>query len=90
MDDIFNPAALTRSDTINSTVSTVKPATSSASKPSKASQSVPRIDYEPLYNELKSLIADDWNTYFDAVGRVLRGMQDHHPLLSRNTDMTYR
>jgi hypothetical protein len=74
MDDTFNPAALTRSDTVGSTVSTAKAASSSASKPSKTTQSYPRIDFEPLYAELKSLIAENWGTYYDALTRFVRGM----------------
>ena len=85
MEDTFNPAALTRSDTISSSVSTAKPAAAaSASKASKTTQSFPRIDFEPLYAELKSLVGDNWGTYHDAVARVLRGME-----YSRNKTQPY-
>lgn len=73
LDDTFNPATLARSDTITSSVSTVKAAPTSASKSSKTSQSYPRVDFEPLYAELKALIADNWGTYYDALTRFIRG-----------------
>ena len=71
-DDTFNPAALTRSDTITST-STIKPPPGSATKQSKTAQNYPRVDLEPLYAELKSLINHSWEIYFDAVTRFIRG-----------------
>ncbi|KAH0833539.1 hypothetical protein AYO21_05216 [Fonsecaea monophora] len=72
-DETFNPAALTRSDTITSTTTTTKPPPGSASKQPKAAQSYPRVDLEPLYTELKSLIGHNWDTYFDAITRFIRG-----------------
>ncbi|ETI20597.1 hypothetical protein G647_08635 [Cladophialophora carrionii CBS 160.54] len=63
VDDTFNPAALTRSDTVASTASNVKAPPAPAAKP-KASH--PRVDLEPLYTELKSLIGANWEVYFDA------------------------
>ncbi|EXJ54316.1 hypothetical protein A1O7_09654 [Cladophialophora yegresii CBS 114405] len=68
LDDTFNPAALTRSDTITSTTSNVKAPPGPAAKPSKASH--PRVDLEPLYTELKSCIGANWEVYFDAVTRT--------------------
>lgn len=72
-DETFNPAALARSDTITSIASTGKPAPGSAAKQTKATQSYPRIDLEPLYAELKSLIGHNWETYYDALTRFIRG-----------------
>jgi hypothetical protein len=74
MDDIFNPAALTRSDTITSTTSATKPASASVVKPTKASQTFSRIDYEPLYADLKAHVGDNWAIYHDALARFTRGM----------------
>ena len=73
IEETFNPATLARSDTVTSTVSNTKPSQASAIKPSKTGQSYPRIDFEPLYAELKSLIADNWGTYYDALTRFIRG-----------------
>ncbi len=72
-DDTFNPAALTRSDTITSTTSNAKPFPGSAAKTPKTAQTYPRIDLEPLYTELKLLIGHGWDVYFDAITRVLQG-----------------
>jgi hypothetical protein len=72
MDDTFNPAALTRSDTITSTATTKAPQVP-ASKTTKTTQNYPRIDLEPLYTELKLLIGHNWETYFDAITRFIRG-----------------
>ncbi|EXJ90971.1 hypothetical protein A1O1_04078 [Capronia coronata CBS 617.96] len=73
LDDTFNPAALTRSDTITSVNSTTKVPPGSSSKPTKPTQNYPRIDLEPLYTELKSLIGHHWETYYDAITRFIRG-----------------
>ncbi|RMZ75076.1 hypothetical protein DV737_g5470, partial [Chaetothyriales sp. CBS 132003] len=74
----FNPAALTRSDTITSAAApkNTVPGSSSASsgaKAAKSAHSYPRIDFEPLYTELKSLIADHWHIYHDALTRFIQG-----------------
>lgn len=74
-DETFNPAALARSDTVTSTTGNSKAPPGSASKSSKTSQSYPRVDLEPLYAELKSLIAHHWETYYDALTRFIRGIQ---------------
>lgn len=76
LDDTFNPASLTRSDTVTSSVSTTKPTTVPNTKSSKTSQSYPRIDFEALYGELKALITDNWGTYYDALTRFIRGALD--------------
>lgn len=75
-EETFNPAALARSDTVTSTTSNVKGPPGSAAKPSKTMQNYPRIDLEPLYTELKSLIGHNWETYYDALTRFVRGMQN--------------
>ncbi|KIX03939.1 uncharacterized protein Z518_07492 [Rhinocladiella mackenziei CBS 650.93] len=69
-DETFNPAALARSDTLTSTT---KAPPASATKQAKATQSYPRIDLEPLYTELKSLIGHNWETYYDGLTRFIRG-----------------
>ncbi|KAJ9603169.1 hypothetical protein H2200_012464 [Cladophialophora chaetospira] len=72
-DDTFNPAALTRSDTIASTTSNAKAPAGSVAKTPKTTQTYPRIDLEPLYTELKTLIGHNWEVYFDATTRFIRG-----------------
>lgn len=73
-DETFNPAALARSDTITSTTtSTAKAPPGSASKQPKTTQNYPRVDLEPLYSELKALIGHNWDIYYDAITRFIRG-----------------
>jgi hypothetical protein len=72
-DDTFNPAALTRSDTIASTASATKVPPGSATKQPKTTQNYPRVELEHLYTELKSLIGHNWEVYFDAITRFIRG-----------------
>ena len=72
LDDTFNPATLARSDTATSTTTT-KLVPSSAAKTTKQT-SYPRVDFEPLYAELKSHITlDNWGTYYEALTRYIRG-----------------
>ncbi|KAJ9627373.1 uncharacterized protein PV06_07245 [Exophiala oligosperma] len=72
-DETFNPAALARSDTITSATSNAKAPPGSSSKSSKPSPNYPRVDLEPLYAELKSLIGHDWETYYETLTRFIRG-----------------
>jgi hypothetical protein len=72
LDDTFNPATLARSDTVTSNATT-KAGPSSAVKSAKQVQTYPRIDLEPFYAEVKSLIAGDWGVYYDSLTRFLRG-----------------
>lgn len=75
LDDTFNPATFARSDTLTSTPTAAKVAPSSATKPSKSSQTYPRVDFEPLYAELKSLVTENWSVYQDALSRFVRGLE---------------
>ena len=72
--ETFNPAHLNRSDTISSTLTVGKPVVSSSSKTTKLANSYQRIDFEPLYTDLKALIGHNWGVYHDALTRLLRGM----------------
>ena len=45
-----------------------------AQKPVKALISVPRLDLEPLYADLKGAINDNWAQYKEATGLFLLGM----------------
>jgi len=74
-------APLTRSETVatdTSLTSTglVKVLSSSTSAPQKAgkpAQAAPRVDVEPLYTALKSVIGEYWTTYKDAVSQFALG-----------------
>lgn len=76
MPDI-DPAALSRpAATVSTPVRANKtlPVTS-ATKPAKSSQIPPRIDLEPLYAELKSVLgAEHWLVYKEATTEFLIGM----------------
>ncbi|KAK5078827.1 hypothetical protein LTR64_002756 [Lithohypha guttulata] len=71
MDDIFNPATLTRLDTSTSVNGSKN--LSAAPKSAKSSATYPRIDLEPIYTDLKDAIGHRWEVYFDAVTRFTRG-----------------
>ena len=69
-EETFNPSSLTRSDTFSSTITAGKTLPPSSLKIPKSAQ--PRIDYEPLYTDLKLLIGHNWTIYHDALTRFLR------------------
>lgn len=70
----IDPAALSRTDSSN-------PAKSAASNPSttvKSSRtlpSVPRLDLEQTYTELKAAIGDKWAEYKESTAFFLLGME---------------
>lgn len=74
----IDPAALSRTDSSN-------PAKSAASNPSttvKSSRtlpSVPRLDLEPTYTELKAAIGDNWTEYKESTTFFLLGMDTTSP-----------
>lgn len=72
-EDTFNPAALSRSDTVASTVTVGKNAASSTPKQAKPAQTFSRIDFEPLYVDLKDALGHKWDTYYEAITRFIRG-----------------
>jgi transcriptional coactivator HFI1/ADA1 len=62
----IDPAALSRTDSASTSVSAAKPVISAApatQKLTKALISVPRLDLEPIYTELKAAIGDNWADY---------------------------
>lgn len=61
----------TATSSVKSTGSGQPPATQ---KPVKALISVPRLDLEPLYADLKCAITDNWAQYKEAIGLFLLGM----------------
>ncbi|KAK4939527.1 hypothetical protein LTR10_020236 [Elasticomyces elasticus] len=84
-EETFNPAALARSDTVTSTTSNIKGPPGSATKPGKTTQNnYPRVDLEPLYSELKLLIGHNWDTYYDALTRFIRGIHNARNVLTEH------
>ena len=71
--ETFNPAHLNRSDTLSSVVPVGKSALNTG-KPTKVPSGAPRVDFEPLYTDLKALIGHSWGVYHDALTRFIRGM----------------
>lgn len=69
-EETFNPTSLTRSDTFSSSVAAGKTLPPSSLKIPKSAQ--PRIEYEPLYADLKLLIGHNWTVYHDALTRFVR------------------
>lgn len=69
-EETFNPTSLTRSDTFSSSVTAGKTLPPSSLKIPKSAQ--PRIEYEPLYTDLKLLIGHNWTIYHDALTRFIR------------------
>lgn len=69
-EETFNLTSLTRSDTFSSTITVGKSLPPPSLKIPKSAQ--PRIDYEPLYTDLKLLIGHNWTVYHDAVTRFIR------------------
>ena len=73
--ETFNPAALSRSDSIPTSLQVNKTVAASSSKnPKYGNGATPqRIDFEPLYSDLKALIGSHWSTYQDALSKFALG-----------------
>lgn len=72
----IDPAALSRNDSGSATIASSKPTAPNASatqKSTKALISVPRLDLEPIYTELKAAIGDSWAEYKEATTLFLLG-----------------
>ncbi|KAL9035851.1 MAG: hypothetical protein Q9214_006403, partial [Letrouitia sp. 1 TL-2023] len=89
MPDI-DPAALSRTDSIPHQLSNPLPLSrsngtslSSTQRVQKAATTAQRIDYEPLYANLKAAIGDNWNVYKDALNYFLLGHYNQSELCSR-------
>lgn len=70
-----DPAALSRPDSASAAMASSKAAASAsaAQKPTKALISVPRLDLEPIYTDLKAAIGDNWAEYKQSTGLFLLG-----------------
>lgn len=73
----IDPAALSRADAASTTLASSKGAAANAlssQKSTKALISVPRLELEPAYTELKAAIGDYWTEYKTATALFLLGM----------------
>ncbi|KAL1846058.1 hypothetical protein Plec18167_008873 [Paecilomyces lecythidis] len=83
----IDPAALSRTDSTSTSTSAAKPAAATGSsttqKSTKALISVPRLDLEPVYTELKAAIGDNWAEYKQATALFLLGHLNQSEFSSR-------
>ncbi|PGH36591.1 transcriptional coactivator HFI1/ADA1 [[Emmonsia] crescens] len=82
----IDPAALTgttSSSTISATKQPVAPPPVTTQKASKALISVPRLDLEPVYTELKAAISIHWTEYKEAIALFLLGHLNQNEFASR-------
>lgn len=78
----IDPAALSRTDSASNTATASKSAVSHAAatqKPSRALISVPRLDLEHAYTDLKAAIGDKWAEYKESTALFLLGMRCFSP-----------
>ncbi|PYH47733.1 TADA1 family protein [Aspergillus saccharolyticus JOP 1030-1] len=70
----IDPATLSRSDSTSTAITSSKgsaPSAPALQKSTKALISVPRLDLEPVYTELKAAIGDQWAEYKEATALFL-------------------
>ncbi|RDK44940.1 WD40 repeat-like protein, partial [Aspergillus phoenicis ATCC 13157] len=82
----IDPAALSRTDSASTTIASSKSTAPNApptQKSTKALISVPRLDLEPIYTELKAAIGDNWADYKEATSLFLLGQLNQSELSSR-------
>lgn len=70
----IDPAALSRTDSASSPAKSAATNTTTAVKSSRALISVPRLDLEHSYTDLKATIGDKWAEYKEATALFLLGM----------------
>lgn len=73
--ETFNPAALSRAESIPTASPANKTVAASTTKSTKNGNGAApqRIDFEPLYTDLKVLIGHHWSTYQDALSKFIQG-----------------
>ncbi|GKZ33252.1 transcriptional coactivator hfi1/ADA1 [Aspergillus brasiliensis] len=82
----IDPAALSRTDSASTAVASSKSTVPNApptQKSTKALISVPRLDLEPIYTELKAAIGDNWADYKEATSLFLLGQLNQSELSAR-------
>ncbi|KAL3471709.1 transcriptional regulator of RNA polII, SAGA, subunit-domain-containing protein [Aspergillus californicus] len=82
----IDPAALSRPDSASAAITSTKsspPTATPTQKSTKALISVPRLDLEPIYTELKTAVGDKWTEYKEATTLFLLGQLNQDELASR-------
>ncbi|KAJ8215299.1 hypothetical protein LV158_003181 [Aspergillus fumigatus] len=82
----IDPAALSRTDsasTATASSKTAAPGPATTQKSTKALISVPRLDLEPIYTELKAAIGENWAEYKESTTLFLLGHLNQNELASR-------
>ncbi|KAH8704729.1 transcriptional regulator of RNA polII, SAGA, subunit-domain-containing protein [Talaromyces proteolyticus] len=82
----IDPAALSRTDSTSAGVSASKTVASSGSLTQKSTKpliSVPRLDLEPAYTDLKAAIGDNWAEYKQSTALFLLGHLNQDEFSSR-------
>ncbi|KAL2833242.1 transcriptional regulator of RNA polII, SAGA, subunit-domain-containing protein [Aspergillus cavernicola] len=82
----IDPAALSRTDSASAAIASSKGTAASVpatQKSTKALISVPRLDLEPIYTELKAAVGDKWTEYKEATTLFLLGQLNQDELASR-------
>ncbi|KAJ5872597.1 uncharacterized protein N7529_004950 [Penicillium soppii] len=79
----IDPAALSRSDSASNTIKGSVPNGSASSKTSRALISVPRLELEPAYTDLKAAIGDKWADYKESTALFLLGHYNQNEYASR-------
>ncbi|RHZ60375.1 TADA1 family protein [Aspergillus thermomutatus] len=82
----IDPAALSRTDsasTATASSKTAAPGPPTTQKSTKALISVPRLDLEPIYTELKAAIGENWAEYKESTTLFLLGHLNQNELASR-------
>lgn len=75
--ETFNPSALSRADSLSTSAQPTGrtgPAPYGKNARNGNNSSSLRIDFEPLYTELKSLISHNWSIYQEALSKFVLGM----------------
>ena|SRR5215471_4014778 len=73
----IDPAALTGTDSASTSIPAAKPVPQVPPVTQKATRaliSVPRLDFEPIYTELKAAVGDNWVEYKQATALFLLGV----------------
>lgn len=71
----IRPDSLTNTITTPTLSSRALPASAILSKAPKPTATVPRIDYEPIYVQLRQAIGDrEWQSYKESIGLFALGM----------------
>ncbi|KAJ6113756.1 Transcriptional coactivator SAGA-type complex Ada1/Tada1 [Penicillium sp. IBT 18751x] len=79
----IDPAALSRTDSASNPAKGAAPNASATQKSSRALISVPRLDLEQAYTDLKAAIGDKWAEYKEATAFFLLGHYNQNEYASR-------